>query len=349
MDTSRYLIFIIIVFSMDTLLFPSLAHNPQETTLPKSPELGNWWRAIAVSDLADVDGNTLGVGVKSKSFIVLLVKVFLVGACAFAYFYKSDSSSDKYYHRFVSVTFMCALMIMITKYIAYAGWFDDKQCSNYYISSIGSDRWEDTSYKVVYVCISLLIAYSLRSHLISSNETYSALFLMGLPLIVFAIHGLMIRLMYLGCKANIIYDSSCVISPPTFYKEYISGGADEADTKSKGWDFMRRGITVGVGIVLSFIVYIKNVSASKRLSPLPILLLSGWLIFGFPLILNWLTTVDVERQGASNDTQSIIVDGADVSRDYGSWRCILNKYGGLSGYFILLLVQLFILRDRYFL
>lgn len=344
METSYYLILIVIIFSIDLLLFPSLASNPEETSLPKSPELGNWWRAITVSDLADVEGNTIGVGVKSKSFGVLFVKILMVAACAYAYFYKSDASSDKYSNRFVIATFMVALFIMVIKYIAYAGWFDDKQCSNYYISSLSSDRWEDTTYKVIYACISLLIAYTLRSHMIGEKEYLSVIFVGVLPFIIMGIHLLMTRLMYLGCKPNIIYDETCIVSPPTFYKEYITGTSSEADTKSKGWDYTRRGITVVAGIVLSFIFYFNHYSGGQRLAPLPILLLSLWLIFVFPLLLNWLTTVDVERQTASDETQSYMVDDVKKTRDYGSVSCTINKYGGLSGYFILFLVQLFIIR-----
>jgi hypothetical protein len=344
METNHYLLLILFIFSIDILLFPSLAKNPEEETLPASPDLGDWWRSITVSDLADSQGNTLGVGPTSRSFGVLIVKVALVAVCVFIYFNKTLSNDKPL--KLVNIITLMAIGMMMIKYGAYAGWFDDKQCSNYYISSIQSDKIEDMIYKGLYLGFSLMLAFSMKLHPLRNNDMVTVAFLMGVPFVIFVLHYLTMKLMYIGCESNEWFSKGCAISPASFYKEYITGGASESDTKSKAWDYMRRGLTVIVAITVALLMYTKRVSSSRQGAPLPLLLISSILAFGIPLLLNWLTTVDMERREASNDTHTVMKDGAELSREASGWRCIMNKYGGLSGYFIILLLQIYILQSQ---
>ena len=342
MEHNHFLLLILVIFTIDTLLFPSIAKNPGEDKLPSSPTLGNWWRSITVSDLADVDGKTLDVGPTSRSFGVLLAKVSFVAVFVVMYFRKSNENAPKY----VNIITLAALLIMTVKYIAYSGWFDDKQCSNYYISSISSDKLEDIIYKVLYAVFGVLLAFTMKYHPIRNNDVFTIGFLMIVPFMFYIAHWLTMKSMYVGCEPNIWFKRTCSISPATFYNEYISGGADESDTKSKSWDYIRRGLTVIVAVLVSTLVFKDHLSSTQTQSPIPLIGFVMWLAFGIPLLLNWLTTVDLERKKASDDTNSILVEGTKKTRDAVGWRCIMNKYGGLSGYFILLIVQLYILRKQ---
>ena len=96
----------------------------------------------------------------------------------------------------------------------------------------------------------------------------------------------------------------------------------------------------------TFVVMINNVLPSQRNLPIVFIILSAWIAFGIPLILNLLTTVDAERKVANDETNKVTVDDKDETRDYKRWRCTINKYGGISGYFLLLCIQLYILRGQ---
>ena len=121
---------------------------------------------------------------------------------------------------------------MAIKYVAYAGWFDDGRCSNFYVSSITSDRIEDIAYKVMYLIFGIVLAILIRVNPVRSNSLYTLLFVMGLPFVIFLIHWVSIRAMYIGCTSG-LFDNDCAISPATFYREYIFGqSSEDLDTAS---------------------------------------------------------------------------------------------------------------------
>ena len=85
MEINQFLILLLVIFSVDTLVLPSLARNEDESDLPKSPDLGDWWRAMTVSDMANSEGQTIEFGDNAPSFIALMMKVLLVGSFVFLY------------------------------------------------------------------------------------------------------------------------------------------------------------------------------------------------------------------------------------------------------------------------
>ena len=348
MEINQYLLLILTLFAVDTLVMPSIAKNEGESDLPKSPELGNWWRSITVSDLANSDGQTLELEDKSRSFLFLTGKVAFMGALVYMYYTQTDKASLK----IMDVLGLSVIGLMAVKYTAYSGWFDDKNCSNFYVSSIKSDRIEDIAYKAMYFMGGILLAILIKINPVRMNSEFTTLLLMILPFMIYIIHWITIRIMYIGCKSTSsgiggLFDNDCAISPATFYKEYIFGKTNEDnDSFSKSWDFLRRGLTVALMFVGTFVVMINNVLPSQRNLPLVFIILSAWIAFGIPLILNLLTTVDAERKVANDETNKVTVDAKDETRDYKGWRCTINKYGGISGYFLLLCIQLYILRGQ---
>ena len=254
MEINQFLILLLVIFSVDTLVLPSLARNEDESDLPKSPDLGDWWRAMTVSDMANSEGQTIEFGDNAPSFIALMMKVLLVGSFVFMYFRETSTNTP----RLVNIIAISILGIMCIKYIAYAGWFDDKQCSNFYITSLSSDHPEEVIYKVVYLVFGIMMAILLKYNPIRMNRAYTMIFLVGLPFLIFFLHWLFVRLMYMGCETGkglfTLFDNECAISPATFYKEYIFGQTGvETDSASKSWDFIRRGLTVIVVFVFTFI------------------------------------------------------------------------------------------------
>ena len=342
MEINQYLILLLTLFAVDTLVMPSLAKNEGESDLPKSPDMGNWWRSIAVSDLANSEGQTLEIRDKSRSFVFLTGKVAFIGAFVYMYYTNTDRGSLK----IMDVLGLSVIGLMAVKYVAYAGWFDDGSCSNFYVSSIKSDRIEDIAYKVMYLIFGIVLAILIRVNPVRSNSLYTLLFVMGLPFVIYLIHWVSIRAMYIGCKSG-LFDNDCAISPATFYREYIFGqSSEDLDTASKSWDLLKRGLTVALMFVFTFLMMRNYILPSQRNLPVIFILLSGWIAFGIPLLLNWLTTIDAERTVANDETNKVTVGDKDVTRDYKGWRCVMNKYGGISGYFLLLCIQLYILRGQ---
>ena len=347
MEINQYLLVILTLFAVDTLVMPSLAKNEGESDLPKSPDLGNWWRSFMVSDLANSEGQTLELSDKSRSFVFLVGKVAFVSSLVYLYYMRSDKSSLK----IIDVLGLSVIGLMSVKYVGYAGWFDDKQCSNFYVSSIKSDRTEDIVYKVMYLVFGVVLAILMKVNPVRGNTTFTVFFLMGLPFVIYIIHWLTVRIMYLGCKSGSgisgIFENDCAISPATFYREYIFGQeSQDLDTFSKSWDVIRRGVTVVLMFVLTFIVVKNNILPSHRNLPSVFIMLSAWIVFGIPLILNWFTTIDAERKVANDETNHVVEGEKKETRDYKGWRCVMNKYGGISGYFLLLCIQLYILRKQ---
>jgi len=348
MEINQYLILLLVIFSVDTLVLPSFAKNENESDLPKSPDLGDWWRSILVSDMANSEGQTIQWTDNFKSFAFLFAKVLFIGSIVFMYFHGSSDNTP----RIFNILTICILGIMSLKYIAYAGWFDDKQCSNFYISSLKSDHVEDTIYKVVYLIFCIILAILLKYNPIRMNKTFTLLFIAGLPFVIYFVHWLFVRMMYMGCETGkgifSLFDNECSISPATFYREYIFGkSGEETDSASKSWDFLRRGATVVLAFVYTFVMISRKVLPSHRLLPVTFIAVSAWVVFGIPFLLNWLTTIDLERKVANDETNSITIDDTKEKRNYRGWRCTMNKYGGISGYLIILCVQLLILR-KYF-
>lgn len=342
MEINQYLLLLLTLFAVDTLVMPSLAKNEGESDLPKSPGMGEWWRSFTVSDLANEDGQTMMITDKSRSFTFLTGKVAFVGSLVYLYYTQTAKTSLK----IVDVLGLVVIGLMSVKYIAYAGWFDDKQCSNFYISGLSSDRVEDVAYKVMYLIFGIVLAILIKVNPIRTNSLFTVLFLMGLPFVIYFIHWASVRLMYIGCQSS-IFENECSISPATFYREYIFGQASEDhSTMSKSWDFLRRGLTVLFAFIISLIAMRDHILPSQRNLPTVFILLTGWFVFGIPLILNWLTTIDAERKAASDETNKVTVDETEVPRDYKGWRCVINKYGGISGYFLLLCIQLYILQGQ---
>ena len=130
--------------------------------------------------------------------------------------------------------------------------------------------------------------------------------------------------MYIGCKSG-LFDNDCAISPATFYREYIFGkSSEEVDNASKSWDLLKRGITVVLVLVFTFITMRNYILPSQRNLPVVFILLSAWIAFGIPFTLNWLTTIDAERRVANDETSKVKVGDKDVKRDYKGWSCVMN-------------------------
>jgi hypothetical protein len=349
METSLYLILIVGIFVIDALVAPIfLSKNAGETELPKSPDLGDWWRSILVSDMADENGDIKGPSVYGKSLVFLIMKVAVVAVLAWYYF---TNSGGKLSPKIVNIVNFAIIAILSLKYIAYAGWFDDKQCANSYVSSFKSDRPEDIFYKVGYWVFGILLAIMLRTHIIRTSE-FTLVFLMVLPFIFYGLHWLTVRFMYLGCENTQEWftwvNNKCAISPASFYREYVMGTADKADTASQSWDIYRRVAMIIFFLVMTY-VFIRNyVSPSHVNTPQMLILVTFWIAFGLPLLLNWFSTVDLERKLADKMTNTVTQKDQDVTRVYKDWSCVVNKYGGFSAYFLLLCVQLVIVSPKLF-
>jgi len=351
METSLYLILIVTIFVIDALVAPIFfSKNSGETELPKSPDLGDWWRSILVSDMADENGDIKGPSVYGKSLVFLVMKVAVVVLLTWYYFTNSGGALSP---KIVNIVNFAIIAILSLKYVAYAGWFDDKHCANSYVSSVKSDRPEDIVYKVCYLIFGLLLAILLRTNILRTSE-FTLLFLMVLPFIFYGLHWLTVRFMYLGCGDTQEWfawvKNKCSISPASFYREYVMGSAEKAETASQSWDIYRRVAMVIFFLVMTY-VFIRNyVSPANVNTPQMLVLVTFWLSFGLPLLLNWFTTVDLERKAADTLTNTVGTDKeARVdTRVYKDWSCIVNKYGGFSGYFLLLCVQLVILSPKLF-
>jgi len=343
METSIYLILILCIFVIDVLLAPVFfSKNKDETELPKSPGLSGWWRSALVSDMADDQGNIKGPGVYVKSFGFLAGKVLGMVLLVWYYF---KTTSGEMGPRIVNMVNAGIIVILSLKYIAYAGWFDDKQCANAYVSSLKSDKIEDIVFKIVYVIFGLLVALLVRDNPLRSSQ-FSVFCLMILPIIFYGIHWVVSRLMYLGCEKGETFSKECAISPATFYKEFALGSSKESTTMSQSLDRYKRIAMLGVVLFFSYIFIMKRVKPSQRNTPITLIYGMIWVLYGIPLLLSMVMTVDIERKEIQTMTNTIMQDGEEQTRDYGQLRCIINKYGGISGYFLLLCVQLVILSPK---
>lgn len=348
MEFNKYLAILIGLFIMDTLMLPIVfSKNEGENDLPKSEGLGDWWRAMMVSDLANSEGQIGDWATKGKSVAFLISKVLFVGGLVLLYYTQSVSNPKVLLNAIILVI----VGILVLKYIAYAGWFDDKQCANSYVSSFKSDHIEDIVYKVMYFVFSIVLAILIKYTPLPYGNTFLLAFLVVFPLFIMGFHYLFLRMMYMGCESGkgigFLFDNKCAISPATFYKEYIFGSSKEkTDTASKTIDLFRRGITVF--FVLGFIgIYVaQNVVPSKRVHPFIYIGVTAVIVFGVPFALNWMTTVDAERRVANDETLKITADGTSGDRPMRDIRCVVNKYGGISGYILILCIQLYILRGR---
>ena len=350
METSFYLILLVGIFVIDALVAPIFfSKNSGESELPKSENLGAWWRSILVSDMADENGDIKGPTVYSKSLAFLTMKVLVVVGVAWYYF---SANGGRIGSKLVNIVNLLVIGILTLKYIAYAGWYDDKACANSYVSSLRSDRGEDVVYKMCYAVFGVLLAIMLRTHIVRSSE-FTLVLLIVLPLILYGLHWLMVRFMYLGCDKGSEWftwvNNKCGISPASFYREYVMGGSESAETASQSWDIYRRGGMVIFFLVMTFVFIRRNVTPSRVNTPQMLIFVSMWFAFGMPLILNWLTTVDPERKIADKMTNTVTKgDDDEEPRRYKDFSCIVNKYGGFSGYFLLLCVQLAILSPKLF-
>jgi len=329
-------------------MFPMIiSKNDGESDLPKSEDLGDWWRALLVSDLANSEGQRGDWTSKMKSVGFLFSKVLFVGGMAVMYYTQSMSNPDVLFNA-ISLAIICVLGL---KYIAYAGWFDDKQCANKYVSSLKSDKTEDIVYKVMYFLFSIVLAILIKYRPLYYGNTFLLVFLLTFPLTLVMFHYVFIRMMYMGCESGtgigFLFENECAITPAAFYKEYVFGGSKvKADTASKTFDIFRRGGIVIVVMSILMVYLGRNLVPSKRTDPKYYIGVVMFIAFGIPFLLNWFTTIDSERRIANDETLNIKVDDVTEKRPMRDMNCIINKHGGISGYILILCIQLYILRGR---
>jgi hypothetical protein len=338
MENRRYLIVIVSIFIVDQMIMtPFLSYNEDESDKPKSKGLGYFMRSIIVSDGADEEGSTKNLTDNSISAGAFILKAGIVGWLVKRYM---NSTGDSQSTRTLQVLTMAIIFILGIKYVAYAGWFDDKRCANAYVSGFASDHPEDIVFKIIYAVFSIILAILIRSKPFRTSGMTMG-FIVGLPFILYAIHYVGIRLMLLGCEDTRKWfsDNDCAISPATFYRNYAVGSVKESNTGSKSWDIYKRIGLLGVCLIATYSVARKRILPSKFNTPMTFVGISVWLAYGLPLFLNWFTTMDMERQVARKKTNEIKQEGETQIRNYKGIRCVPNKYGGISGYFLLLCIQ----------
>ena len=342
MENSRYLIVLVAIFIVDQMIMtPFFSYNEDESDKPTSKGLGDSMRALLVSDGANEEGSTKKVSDNTMSAVAFFMKAVIVGALVVMYVSGSGLGQST---RTLQVLTMTIIGILGLKYIAYAGWFDDKQCANAYVSGFASDHPEDIAFKISYVIFALLLAVLLRSKPFRTSGMTMA-FIVVLPLILYVIHYVGVRWMFLGCEdtQQWFHDNDCAISPASFYRNYAVASVNESKTGSQAWDIYKRVGLLIVCLIATFVVVRNRIMPSRVNTPMTLVGVSVWLAYGLPLLLNWFTTVDMERQLAKTKTNEIKQKGETQIRKYKEWRCIPNKYGGVSGYLLILCIQFAIL------
>ena len=343
MEGSQYLLLLSLIFVLDQVFTVVLSYNEDESDKPKSKGLDSFLRALMVSDGANEEGSTKKLTDNTMSGGFLLGKALVIGGLVFMYF-NGDNAGGGQSQRLLQVMTFALIGILGLKYVAYAGWFDDKQCANAYVSGFASDHPEDIAFKISYGVFAILLAILLRAKgMHTKAETLTLVFV--LPFILYVLHYIFIRWMYLGCQDTRQWftDNECAISPASFYRNYAVGSVTESKTGSQSWDIYKRVLLLVGCLVGTFVLVRNHVLPSQYNTPKTMILVAIWIAYGLPLFLNWFTTIDLERKLAMEKTNAINYENETHPRKYKAWRCVPNKYGGISGYFLIICVQLAIL------